>query len=345
MLTKEALAAKDDKASPESRLLQLITGNWPMQAVYTAARLELADHLHASPKTAEELAPLVGAHAPSLYRLLRALASLGIFAEEDSGRFVMTPMADKLRKESDKSLWAAAIMMGEEHYTAWGRLIDGVRTGKTSFNLQYGEGVFDYFEKHPEPARIFHRAMTELTSQTHVAAIEAYDFSQFRKLIDVGGGRGTLISAILRANLQLRGAVYDLPSVMEQTRRYLAEQGVADRCEALGGDFFQSIPSGADAYILSTVIHDWHNADSLRILRNIHAAMNGPGTLLLVELVLKAGNEADFGKLMDLNMLAMAGGLERTAEEFRALLAEAGFELQRIIPTRSPSHVIEAVRR
>jgi SAM-dependent methyltransferase len=345
MLNKEALDQREENASPESRLMQLVAGNWPIQAVYSAAKLELADHIHEGPKTADELAAIVGAHAPSLYRLLRALASLGVFSEDEQGRFHMTPMAELLRKNATRSLWASTVMMAEEHYVAWGRLLDGVRLGKTSFNLQYGVGVFDYFETHPESARVFHRAMTELTSQTHVAAVEAYDFGRFQKLIDVGGGRGTLISAILKANPALRGAVYDLPSVMEQTRQFLAEQGVSDRCEAIGGDFFASIPTGADAYILSTVIHDWHNADSLRILRNIHSAMKPSGTLLLVELVLKGRNEPDFGKLMDLNMLVMAGGLERTAEEFRALLSEAGFELTRIVPTKSKSHVIEAVRR
>jgi hypothetical protein len=345
MLTQNWLSTRDEKASPESRLLQLITGNWPMQAVYAAARLELADHVKSGPKTAEQLARDTGAHAPSLYRLLRALSSLEVFSEDAEHRFGLTPMAEKLRKDAEGSLWAAAIMMGEEHYVAWGRLLDGVRQGEVSFKLQYGEGVFDYFEKHPEPARVFHRAMTELTSQTHVAAVEAYDFSRLRKLIDVGGGRGTLISAILKANPMLSGAVFDLPSVMDQTRLCLAEQGVADRCEAIGGDFFASVPGGGDAYILSTVIHDWHNADSLRILRNIHRAMQRPATLLLVEQVLKDRNEADFAKLADLNMLVMAGGLERTAEEFRALLAEAGFELVRIIPTKSASKVIEAVQR
>ncbi len=345
MLNENSLNATEEKIPPEARLLQLITGNWPMQAVYSAARLELADYLHAGPKSSDELAKLTGADAPFLYRLLRALASLGIFSEDAERRFSLTPMADKLRKNAPGSLWGATVMMGEEHYVAWGRLLDGVRHGQTSFKLQYGKGVFDYFETHHESARIFHRAMTELTSQTHVAAVEAYDFSRFRKLIDVGGGRGTLISAILKANPQLHGAVYDLPSVMDQTRRYLSEQGVADRCEAIGGDFFASIPGGADAYILSTVIHDWHDADSLRILRNIHQAMNGPATLLLVELVLKDRNEQDFGKLMDLNMLVMAGGKERTAEEFRELLAAAGFELQRIVPTKSASKVIEAVRQ
>ncbi|HVU87684.1 MAG TPA: methyltransferase [Pirellulales bacterium] len=345
MLQEGSLDKSTEEATPESRLIQLVLGSWPAQAVYSAAKLELADHLHAGPKTADELAAKVGAHAPSLYRLLRALASLGVFSEDQEGRFTMTPMAELLRKNSDRSMWAATVMMGEEHYEAWGKLLQGVQQGETSFKLLYGVGVFDYFETHQEAARIFHRAMTEMTSQTHVAAVEAYDFSRFGKLIDVGGGRGTLIAAILRANPKLRGAVYDLPSVMDQTRGYLAEQGVADRCEAVGGDFFASIPEGADAYILSTVIHDWHDAESLKILRNIHRAMKPAGKLLLVERVLKGRNEPDFGKLMDLNMLVMAGGLERTAEEFQALLADAGFEMTRIIPTKSPSQVIEAVRR
>jgi O-methyltransferase domain/Dimerisation domain len=345
MLNENALSKPVEDAPPEARLLQLISGSWTMQAVYTAARLELADHVKAGPKSAEQLARDTGAHAPSLYRLLRALASLGIFVEDSERRFGLTPMAEKLRKDAPDSLWGSTVMMGEEHYVAWGRLLDGVRQGKVSFQLQYGEGVFDYFEKHPESARIFHRAMTELTSKTHVAAVEAYDFSRLRKLIDVGGGRGTLISAILKANPHLHGAVFDVPSVMEQTRNYLTEQGVADRCEAIGGDFFASVPAGGDAYILSTVIHDWHDADSLRILKNVHQAMNGPGTLLLVEQVLKDRNEPDFAKFMDLNMLVMAGGMERTGEEFRALLRDAGFDLVRIIPTKSASKVIEAVRR
>ena len=212
MLTQDSLSAHDDKASPEGRLLQLIAGNWPVQAVYVAAKLELADHLQAGPKTADQLARDTGAHPPSLYRLLRALASLGIFAEDSERRFGLTQIAEKLRKDAQGSLWATAIMMGEEHYSAWGRLLDGVRQGEVSFKLQYGQGVFDYFEKHPGPASIFHRAMTELTNQSHVAAVEAYDFSRFRKLIDVGGGRGTLLAAILKANPQLRAPFSTCPA-------------------------------------------------------------------------------------------------------------------------------------
>lgn len=325
------------------QMIRLVTGYWTSQAIYVAAKLDIAERLADGPRSIDELAEATETHPRSLYRVLRALASIGIFTEQSDGRIAQTALSDCLRRDAPASIRSSAIMMGEEHFVAWGHLLDGVRTGQTVFDQVYGMPVFPYFEAHPEASEIFNQAMVELTNQTHVAVADAYDFSEIDTIVDVGAGHGALLRAILKAHPHLRAILFDQPAVVTGAAERLQKWDLADRCRTVGGDFFESVPAGGDAYILSTVIHDWDDQRSIRILKNIRAVMPPQGKLLLVEQVLKGPNEPDFGKFMDLNMLVMPGGMERTADEFERLLDASGFEMTRVLKTKSSSSIVEGV--
>lgn len=329
------------KPSPPEILNRLITGYWTTQMVYVAAKLKLADLLTAGPRTAEDLAKSTNTHAPSLYRLLRGLASLGIFAEDAQHRFALTPLAECLRSDLPNSQQALAVMSGEEHYQAWGQLLYSVQTGKTGFEKLYGMGVFDYLSQHEEQAKIFDAAMVGVHGRESEAMTQAYDFSQFKILADIGGGNGSLLTTILKKNPNLHGLLYDLPGVTERAKSAIAAAGLSDRIKIQGGSFFDAVPSGADAYLMRHIIHDWDDERSLTILRNIHKVIPAEGKLLLVEGVIPPGNDESFGKLLDLTMLTLPGGKERTEAEYRDLFKLGGFELTRIVPTAAEVSVIE----
>ncbi len=328
---------------PRELMQRMMTGYWISQAIYVAAKLRLADRLADGPQPIAVLAEATGTHNQTLYRLLRALASVGIFSEDDSGRFGLTPMAETLRSDVPGSLWAMAIMMGEEHYHAWGGLLESVRTGKTAFDRLYGKPIFAYLTEHPEKARVFDAAMTAIHGRETAAVLDAYDFSGLGVVADIGGGNGSNLIGILGRHPGLRGVLFDLPHVVERAGTALEAAGLADRCASVGGSFFKSIPVEADAYFLRHIIHDWDDEDSGRILRNVRAAMPPGARLLLVEHVLPAGNAPSFGKLLDLNMLIMPGGIERTEDEFRRLYEAAGFRLSRVVPAQDDLSVIEGI--
>lgn len=330
---------------PHVAMLEMISGFWISRAIYIAAKLGIADHLHDQPKSAEELAAVTGVHAPSLYRVLRALASVGVFAQDNDNRFRLTPLSETLRTDVRGSLRAFAIVeLGEEHYPAWGELLRSVKTGGVAFDHVFGVPIWEYFARHPENAKTFDDAMTEMTLAVNNAVLSSYDFSSIVKIVDVGGGHGSLTAAILKSNPGMKGVLFDLPPVIEGARARIEAEGIADRCELVGGDFFESVPRGGDAYILKWIIHDWDDERAVAILRNCHRAMIENGKLLLVEAVVPPGSEPHLSKFMDLNMLVMTGGRERTEEEYRLLLKAAGFRLTRIIPTGSPMSVIEGER-
>ena len=334
-----------DRPAPKV-LLQMITGYWISQAIYVAAKLGIADLLKEGPKNCDELAKATGTHPRSLYRLLRALASVGVFAEAEDGRFGLTPLGECLQTGISGSVRALTINHGERLYRPWGELLHSVRTGETAFHHIFGMDVWQYATQNPETATIFNDAMTELTTQVSTAVVAAYDFSRFRKIVDIGGGNGTLILSILQANPQMSGILFELPHIVEDAQKHLEAASLTGRCAVLAGDFFVSAPSGADAYILKNIIHDWDDERALKILQNCHRAMAENGKLLLVEEVIPPGNEPSFGKLVDLTMLVMAGGCERTEAEYRALFATAGFTLTNLIPLPSPLSfsVIEGVQ-
>jgi O-methyltransferase domain/Dimerisation domain len=334
----------ESTASP--RLDQLICGYWHSQCVYVAAKLGIADLLANGPLSIAELAQRTGAHPMSLYRLLRGLASLGLFAEEAGERFRLTPAAEALRSDVPGSQWAMAVMMGEEHYRSWGELLYSVRTGKIAFDKIFGKPCFDFLSENPEQAALFDKAMVSVHGRETAAMIDAYDFSAFRSVTDVGGGNGSTLCGILSRHPALRGTLYDLPGVIERAAKSVSQAGLSERVDLVAGNFFESAPRGADAYLLRHIIHDWNDEQAIRILKNVHTAIGGKGArergrLLVVESVIPPGNDPFFGKLLDLTMLVIPGGQERTEEEYRRLFGKAGFHLARIVPTASEVSVIE----
>lgn len=322
--------------SSRPMLMPLIQGFMASRVIHIAAELGIADLLADGTKTAEVLAERTGTHAPSLHRLLRALASLALLEEVEPSQFALTALGDQLRTGAPDSLRNFALMFGgERSWRSWGDLLHSVRTGESATQHLYGMGSFEYLAAHPQQAAIFNEAMAEVTRQVADALVAAYDFSPFRVIVDVGGGNGTLIAAILVAAPNLRGIVFDLPTGNAEAARKLEVAGVADRCEVLAGDFFRSVPNGADGYILKSVIHDWDDEQSIAILKNCRNAISSNGKLLLVERVMPTRMEGSRSNqrmaMLDTHMLVMPGGRERTETEYRTLFAEARFKLTRVL--------------
>lgn len=322
-------------------LLEMINGYWLTQAIYVAAKLGIPDLVAKKPKTAQAIATSCHTDARATYRLMRALASLGLFEETEDRRFRSTPCSELLRSDVPGSLRGVALYSGDpEHYRAWGELLYSVQTGARAFDRVFGKRVFDYMAEHPEVARTFDAAMTGYTAEVARAITENYDFSGIRKIVDVGGGAGTMLAEILDANPKIAGTLVDLPHVIERARGFLASRGLTGRCELVEADFFQSIPAGGDAYMLKWIIHDWEDERAVMILKNCRRAMKRSARLLLAEAVLSPGDSPDFAKLLDLNMLVMTGGLERTEEQWKKLLRASGFEMESFQPVHPMVSII-----
>jgi len=324
-------------------MLQIISGFWVSRGVYVIAKLGIPDLLKSGPKTAEELAEATKMHAPSLFRILRALASVGILNSANGDRFAQTPLSETLVTDAPGSLrWFAVSELGQEHYPAWGNLMHSVKTGEIAFDNFFGVDIWKYFQQNPEDAAVFNNSMSSMTAATNEAIMSLYDFSNFGTVVDVGGGHGGLITSILNRNPKVEGVLFDAPEVIEGARPKLEAAGVAERCETVAGDFFKSVPAGGDAYVMKWIIHDWDDEKSITILRNCRSRMRANGRLILVDCVVPESDEPHFSKFIDLNMLVMTGGKERTAKEFEQLLGAAGFKLLRIIPTELPFSIVEA---
>jgi hypothetical protein len=325
-------------------LMKMMTGFAFSQSLYVAAKLGVADLLAGGPKGVEELAGEAGADASALYRVLRLLASAGVFEEAAGRRFSLTPLAEKL-KTGPGSLRSMTLHVAEgPSWAAWGALLHTVRTGETAFAHVNGAEVFPFYAAHPESAEPFNEAMSEMSAVVGQAVVEAYDFSPYKVIADIGGGHGQLLTSILRATPGAAGVLFDQPEVVEGAHPRLREAGLAGRCRVAGGDFFESVPAGADAYVLKYIIHDWDEERALRILRNVHAAAPAGARLLLVESVVPEGGEPSLSKLTDVHMMVMTGGRERTEAEYAELFERAGFRLARVVPTASPVSVVEAVK-
>jgi hypothetical protein len=328
---------------PDAALVQLVFGKCISMAISVVAKLRVADLLADGPKTLADLAAETKTHAPSLYRILRTLAAAGVFTEEVDGRFALTPMGEYLRTGVKGSLRGMADFFGSDwSWRAWGHLLETVQTGRPAFDSVFGEPVFDYLSKHPDESAVFNEGMTGFSSNIAPAVAEAFNFSGFKTVVDVGGGHGVLLNTILQTHAGVNGIVFDSPHVVVGAEDAIHKAGLRGRCRAVGGDFFQSVPGGGDAYLMKHIIHDWPDNRATTILRNCRKAVNPGGKLLLVELVIAPGNAADFAKVIDLEMLAIASGQERTEVEYRQLLAGAGWRLTRVIPTKSPTQIIEA---
>ena len=324
-------------------MLQIISGFWISRGVYVIAKLGIPDLLKSGPKTAEELAEATKMHAPSLFRILRALASVGVLSSANGGRFAQTPVSETLVTDAPGSLrWFAVSELGQEHYPAWGNLMHSVKTGEIAFDNFFGVDIWKYFQQNPEDAAVFNDSMSSVTAATNEAILSLYDFSNFGTVVDIGGGHGGLITSILKRNPKVKGVLFDAPEVIEGARPKLEAAGVAERCETVAGDFFKSVPAGGDAYVMKWIIHDWDDEKSITILRNCRSRMRANGRLILVDCVVPESDEPHFSKFIDLNMLVMTGGKERTAKEFEQLLGAAGFKLLRIIPTELPTSIVEA---
>lgn len=346
MTTTTGPAAAPQQLPPDAQLLQLVSGAFVSAALYAAAKLGIADLLADGPQPAAYLAEKTGSDERSLYRVLRSLASVGAFAEVDDKTFANTPMTETLRSDAPRSTRDLTIWLGEpEHWKVYGDLLYSVRTGKPCWDNVHDEPVFPYlFNTNPELGEIFNRAMTSYSHQSIGPLLEAYDFSAAETVADIAGGYGHLLAAILAVNPNAKGVLFDLAAPLAGAPKMLETYGVADRVELVEGDFFKDIPVKADIYILKHIIHDWYDDNNQKILRNIRANMPEDGKVLIVEAVVPEGNEPHFSKIIDLEMLMSPGGVERTPSEFEKLLADSGFELTRIIPTKGAMSIIEAVK-
>jgi hypothetical protein len=320
-----------------------MNGYWITQSIAVAAELGIADEIADTPRTADELARTTGADPRSLGRLLRALAMVGVLDAQPEGRFGLTPVGAALREDAPGSLRALARMRGSEwQWRAWRELEHSVRTGDTALEHVYGKPLFEYLGEHPADAATFNEAMISHASQMHTAVAGAYDWPDTGTVVDVGAGHGTLVAALLAAGSGLRAVLLDVPTVVEGARTWLGAQRLDGRCEFVAGDFFEAIPPGGDVYTLSHILHDWDDDRAIRLLRNCRDVITEPGQRLAVcEMVVPAGPEPHFSKLLDLEMLVNTGGRERTLDEYERLFSAAGFELTRVVPTPTPVSVVE----
>jgi hypothetical protein len=310
------------------------------QLLYVAAKLDVAEALAGGPRDAEAVAGAVGAQPDALRRVLRSLAVEGVLDEGPDGRFGLTALGECLRSGAPGSLRGAIVARGDLYYGAAAGLLDAVRHGGPAFERVHGIGFFEYLSQHPEVGAAFQGSMTDRSRREAADVVAAYDFGGFRQVVDVGGGHGLLLEAILRAAPRSRGVLLDQPPVVARARERLEAAGLAGRCTFVPGDFFAPLPSGGDAYLLSRVIHDWDDDAAVRILARCRAAMGDGGTLLLVEAVQpERALEQPAAIRMDLNMLMLLHGRERTVAEYEGLLGAARFRLVRVVPTRSPSGV------
>ena len=325
-------------------LMRLLTGYQVSQAISVAASLGIADFLKAGPVGADELATATGSHPRSLYRLLRALAAVGIFHEGTKQDFSLTAMGERLRSDAAAPVGPLATFIGRPYmWEAWAHLSHSIKTGENAFRNAHGVGNFEYRSQRPDEEVIFDQAMTGNSIGIAEAIMTVCDFSRYRLIVDVGGGQGAMLAAVLAAHAGIRGVLFDQPLVVARAEPVLRTAGVADRCETASGSFFDGVPSGGDAYLLKAVLHDWNDEASISILQRCREAIGANGTLIVIERIIASPNEGPDGKFSDLNMLVEPGGQERTAEEFDALFASASFRLTKLISTGTRFSVIEAL--
>lgn len=330
---------------PQLALIEMGVGVWISMSLHVIAKLKVADLLKDGAMTAEEMAPQLHAHPEALYRVLRLLSGVGVFHQDRNRRFSLTPTGQKLRSDVPQSARAMLHYIGEDWQMApWVNILHSVQTGKPSFDHVYGMPFFDYCTQHPEAAHIFDDAMTSVVQLHAGAIIGAYDFSSFQSMVDIGGGRGLLLSAILQANVGLRGILFDLPHVVASAVPQLETAGVTSRCERVGGNFFESVPQGHEVYLLSHILHDWDDESCLRILKCCKQAMTAQSKLLITDAIIPPPDDSRYqGKLSDIQMLLVLTGKERTEIEFRTLIESAGLRVNRIIPTAAPEFIIEVM--
>lgn len=322
-------------------LARLLFGYKATQCLYVAAKLNIADHLKSHPLSIDELAKLTNTNQDALYRVMRCLSTLGIFDENNQKIFGLNAAAEDLHSDSENTMKDFVVLCGEELYQSAGELLYSVQTGKPAFNHIYGMSHWEYLETHPEKAKIFHDAMEKGTLPMIREIIKHYDFSQFKQIVDIGGGKGQLVCEILSHHPECRGTVFDLPNAKIHTLKHIHENNLESRCEMVTGSFFDEIPRG-DLYLLKVVLHDWDDDRAKSILLNCHKHLNKNGKLLIIEKVVEDNKNKDLACLGDINMLVTLTGRERRMDEFANLLNQCGFRLMRKIDTATVFSILEA---
>ena len=343
MSTASNAPTSSPEAAAAQQLMQLSTGYIASTVIFLAVKLRLPDRIESGNRTAAALARATGTNEEALYRVLRTLASLGVFEETAPREFANNLASSMLRSNTPGSFYDMALWMSDPmHFQVYANALYSVQTGKPAIEKTFGVPVFEYFPKNPEESEVFNNAMTAFSAVVIPAVLEAYDFSGIGTLIDIAGGHGLVLTSILQKYPAMQGVLFDLEHVLAGARPRIDSLGLSNRCRTESGDFFKAVPAGGDAYIMKHIIHDWDDERALAILGNIRTAMNPGGRVILLETIVLPGNQPDFGKIIDLEMLLMPGGRERTEAEFRDLFARVGFKQVRIIPTQSPLSVLEA---
>ena len=338
-----AVTPQPQKPPAHVGVFQLLNGAYVAGVLSCIAQLGIPDLVEHGPKSADELASKIGADPRALYRLMRASASVGVLSEGPDGKFSETPMSAVLRSNANPSLRGLAIMPGREwHARGWAKLDYCVKTGKQALDEIYGAPLFQYLPQHPEEAKIFNQAMSDLSTLDSPAVADAYSFGEFHSIVDVAGGHGLLLATIMGRNPHLKGTLYEVPHVLEGAKNGPLKP-MMERCTLSSGDMFSSVPAGADGYIMKHIIHDWPDDVCIKILKACRKAVNPGGKLLVVDNVIQPGNEFAPGKFLDIQMLIFPGGCERTEKEFREIFAAAGWRLSRVIPTAVPESIVEGV--
>lgn len=337
----------EDGLPPAMKILEITYSNFVIsRALYAFAKLGIADLLGDGAIRSEALAAAAGVNPKALYRLLRTLSTADVVFESEDHRFSLGPLGEALRSDAPGSMRAWTIFSGEPYYLqAWEEIVHSIRTGQPAWEHVHRMSIFEYFGKYAEAGAVFDQAMTSLSAGEAPAIVAAYDFSDIRKLADIGGGQGLLLTTILKSHPGMAGVLFDRADALDGVSDQLAAKGLAARCDVVPGDFFQSVPAGADAYLLKYVIHDWDDEGSLVILRNCRRSMTNNAKLLLIETIVPKPGESHFAKLQDLEMMVIVGSQERTVDEYSRLLEQADFRLVRVVPTAGPASILEAVPR
>lgn len=343
-MTLYADNTQSEGESSSSVLLEMIYGSQKSQALFVAAKLGIADILSNGSKTADELAKATGVNSKTIYHLMRMLCSVGVFSTEDNDKFILNPMGKHLLTGTSDSLRGTILANGNEGYQAWGNLLYGVKTGESSFDYTFKMSFYSYFKENPEAAENFNEWMKETTREWIIPLFEAYDFSDVKTIVDVGGNIGTLTAVILKANPKLQAILFDREDVVVGANKVLEVAGVADRCQIVGGNFFDSVPGGGDLYLISRVLLNWDDADAIKILKKCYQAMTPKDKLMVVDFMFPPGEISPLIGVNSLNLLALCGTIMRTEDEFDNLLSSSGFKVTNIIKTKSPISAMEAKR-
>ncbi len=337
-------AAPEGEIPPAARILDIThTAFVTSRSLYVMAKLGIADLLAGGPQTSDQLATATGSRPDAIYRVLRALGSVGVLTESEGRRFALTPVGETLQSDRPDSMRSWVLFTGEPwNLQAWAEIMHSVRTGECAFDKAHGAPMFEYLAKTADASKVFDDAMTSFSQWDAAVVPGAYDFSGFKRLVDIGGGKGALFAAILKANPELHGVLFDQAHVVTDSRTAMEAEGLAGRCEIVSGDFFESVPAGGDAYLLKYIVHDWNDERALAILRNCRKAMKEGSKLLVIEMIVPPVGESHLSKTSDVEMLVMLGSPERTLEEYEALLKQAGFRLDRVVATPEAMSIIEA---